>query len=42
MTTSCSRGAGVGVEGLETAAACLRVRTLDIFAYQDLDVNVLR
>lgn len=34
MTTSCPRGTGVGVEGVETAAACLRVRTLDMFPYQ--------
>jgi hypothetical protein len=34
--TSCPRGVRVGVEGVETAAACLRVRTLDIFPYQDV------
>ncbi len=36
MTTSCPRGAGVGVDGVETAAACLRVRILDIFSYQEV------
>jgi hypothetical protein len=29
---TCSLGAGVGVDGVETAAACLRVLTLDIYS----------
>lgn len=30
MTACSPRGAGEGVAGVETAAACLRVRTLDM------------
>lgn len=34
MTACSSLGAGVGVEGWEIAAACLRVLTLDMLPYR--------
>jgi len=36
---TCSLGAGVGVDGVETAAACLRVLTLDICSYRSMFVG---
>jgi hypothetical protein len=38
---ACSRGAGVGVDGVETAAACLLVLTLDMFPYRSVCRNPL-
>lgn len=35
MTTCWSFGAGVGVDGVDTAAACLRVLMLDMFLIGD-------
>jgi hypothetical protein len=32
---TCSLGAGVGVDGVDTAAACLRVLTPDMFLIAD-------
>jgi hypothetical protein len=33
---TCSLGAGVGVDGVDTAAACLRVLILDMLPYRSL------
>jgi hypothetical protein len=38
---TCSLGAGVGVDGVETAAACLRVLMPDMVPYRNLWVEDL-
>jgi hypothetical protein len=42
MTTRWFLGAGVGVDGVETAAACLRVLMLDMILMEDSFADLLR